>query len=171
MKKVIKIILITITSIVLLGTIFAVVDYIRAKNGENPIFIYRSNNINSEGYFIATEYYGLGYKIVVCDRCIDENVIFMPLYFGAYAWFIGMPVDKLNGRWFHANNNDIYLSFDGVGYYTLSVDNKVTEKGTYALDDDSVILTPSKGDDVGNCTIKNNYHELHCDKYAEIFMQ
>ena len=88
MKKVIKIILIVIASIVILGALFGTVDYIRAKNGKKPIFTYRNTNINSEGYFIATEYYGLGYAIVICDRCIDDKVIFMPLYLGGYAWFI-----------------------------------------------------------------------------------
>ena len=37
MKKVIKIILIVIASIVLLGAIFGTVDYIRAKNGKTNV--------------------------------------------------------------------------------------------------------------------------------------
>jgi hypothetical protein len=39
----------------------------------------------------------------------------MPFGMGTYAWFIGMSVDKLSGQWFNANNNDIYMSIDGVG--------------------------------------------------------
>lgn len=89
MKKVIKIILIVIASIVLLGAIFGTVDYIRAKNGKKPMFAYRNVNVNDEGYFVATEYYGLGYAIVICNKYCDKNVTFMPLYLGGYAWFIG----------------------------------------------------------------------------------
>ena len=74
MKKVIKIILIVIASIVLLGAIFGTVDYIRAKNGKKPMFAYRNVNVNDEGYFVATEYYGLGYAIVICNKYCDKNV-------------------------------------------------------------------------------------------------
>lgn len=42
-----KIILISIASIVLLGAIFGTIDYIRAKSGKRPIFIYRNTNKNN----------------------------------------------------------------------------------------------------------------------------
>ena len=81
-----------------------------------------------------------------------------------------MPVDKLNGRWFDAYSNDLYMSFDGVGNYALSDHNKVTANGTYIIKDNKVTLNEDNGE-LGNCTIENDYHELHCDKYTEIFMK
>ena len=166
----------------MLGIIFGTIDYIFAKNGKTPIFKIKSVGYTKENLFLentgyrygglrynATEYYGLGYKVVVCDSC-DKQVYFMPFGIGTYAWFIGVPIDKLNGRWFHATNNDIYLMFDGVGYYTFTVNSKLKEEGKYNLEDDSVTLT-SKNKEIINCTIKNNYHELYCDKYAELFMK
>lgn len=90
MKKIIRIILIVIASIVVLCAILGIIDHSRATSGKEPIFVFRNVNIYSEGQLVATEYYGLGYKIVVCDRnCVDNRVVFMPLYLGAYAWFIG----------------------------------------------------------------------------------
>jgi hypothetical protein len=89
-KKVIKIILIIITLIVVLCAIFGAVDYSRAKNGKKPIFIFHNENINSKNELVAIAYYGLGYKLIVCNKYCDANkVVFMPLYLGTYAWFIG----------------------------------------------------------------------------------
>jgi hypothetical protein len=140
------------------------------NSGKDELFIQNEESPYSGIRYNATEYYGLGYKIVVCDSC-EKTVYFMPFGIGTYAWFIGIPVDRMDGRWFHSHNNDIYLSFDGVGHYALSTYEKVTEEGTYTLDDDSVVLTPKSNDDIGKCTIKNNYHELHCDKYTQVFMK
>lgn len=90
MKKVIKIILVIIILIVVLCAIFGAVDYSRAKNGKKPIFIFRNESIGSKDEIVATAYYGLGYKLIVCNKyCIDDKVVFMPLYLGTYAWFIG----------------------------------------------------------------------------------
>lgn len=183
-NKIIMIILTTITLTVVFGTISGTVDYIRTKNGNLPIFSLTSYGYSKHEAFLdgdedssysglqynATEYYGLGYKLVVCDSC-EKSVYFMPFGIGTYAWFIGMPVDKLDGRWFHAHSNDIYLSFDGVGYYALLTNDKIIEEGTYKLDEGSVTLNPKNSDNIGTCTIKNNYHELHCDNYTDVFMK
>jgi hypothetical protein len=182
-NKIILIIFTVIASILLLGTILGTTDYIIAKNGKAPIFTFNSIGFEKNEFFIendessysgyrynATEYYGLGYKIVVCDSC-DKSVYFMPFGIGTYAWFIGMPVDKLDGRWFHAHSNDIYLSFDGVGHYSLLTNDKITEEGTYTLDNDSLTLTLTNEYGIGNCTIENNYQELHCDNYDDVFMK
>lgn len=78
-KKIILIILIVIASIVILGTIFGIVDYFRARSGKKPIFIYHTVNVTSfdvmvEGFedtassnIKSAEYYGIGYKITTCD--------------------------------------------------------------------------------------------------------
>jgi len=90
MKKAIKVTLIIITLIVVLCAIFGAVDYNRAKNGKKPIFTFHNESINSKNEIVATAYYGLGYKLIVCNKyCIDDKVVFMPFYLGTYAWFIG----------------------------------------------------------------------------------
>lgn len=71
-NKIILITSIVFASIVALGTIFYIigtVDYIRATNGKKPIFVYRTLNVqksdvNKEG----TDYYGIGYKVSLCDN-------------------------------------------------------------------------------------------------------
>jgi transcriptional regulator with XRE-family HTH domain len=77
-----KIILITsifISSIVILGTILYIlgtVDYIRAMNGKKPIFIYHTvSALDSATNIEGTEYYGIGYKISLCDNK-KNNYIF-----------------------------------------------------------------------------------------------
>jgi transcriptional regulator with XRE-family HTH domain len=78
-NKIILIISIVIASIIILGTIFYIigtVDYIRAMNGKKPIFVYHTVSaldpaVNIEG----TEYYGVGYKISLCDNK-KNNYIF-----------------------------------------------------------------------------------------------
>lgn len=183
-KRILLIVSITVATIGLFGIIFGTVDYVMARNGKTPIFSLRSFGYSKQESFLdvdenshyggilynAKEYYGLGYKLVVCDSC-DKPVYFMPLGIGTYSWSIGVPIDRMNGRWFHAYSNDIYMFFDGIGHYSLSTGQKTSEEGTYTVGGDSVTLTPSSGSDIGNCTIQNNYHELHCDKYADIFMK
>lgn len=73
MKKIIQIILIVIASIVILGIIFAVIDYFISRSGKKPIFIYHTVNVlhedvNKEG----TEYYGIGYKVTICDNSTEN---------------------------------------------------------------------------------------------------
>lgn len=182
MKKILKVIGIVLLSLVLLGVVFGTIDYIRAKNNKVPIFSFRSYGFSEEEVYVedgnseysgvrygATEYYGLGYKIVVCYSC-NKDVYFMPLYIGTYAWFIGMPVDKLNGKWFDAYSNDLYLYFDGIGNYSLTDHNNITAKGTYIIEDEKVILNENNGKKV-ECSIKNNYYELYCNGYTERFMK
>lgn len=72
MKKKNKIILITsivIVSTVVLFTIFGVVDYNRALNGKNPIFIYHTTKVKSfEDSIESIDYYGIGYRVSICDN-------------------------------------------------------------------------------------------------------
>lgn len=181
MKRTIKIIIISLILLIIFGILFGTIDYIRAKNDKTLIFVYKTYDRTEEHVFVgeesmysgvrygAKEYYGLGYKIVVCYSC-EKSVYFMPFGIGSYAWFIGENVDKLNGRWFHGYSNDIFLLFDGVGYYDYVEDDQINESGTYKIEDDKVILNPSNGE-TGSCTIEKNYHELHCNKYAELFIK
>jgi len=78
-NKIILITTIVIASIVLLGTILYIigtVDYIRATNGKKPIFTYRTVNVpHLDALKEETEYYGIGYKITLCDNQ-KENYIF-----------------------------------------------------------------------------------------------
>lgn len=95
MKKVIKIVLIVIAVILILGAIFGATDYLCLKNDEKPIFIYQTKATENNGSLIFTEYYGFGYKIVVTDSHVEDNVIFMPFGIGSYAWFIGSDTELI----------------------------------------------------------------------------
>lgn len=125
MKKTIKIILIIIASIVLLGTIFGTVDYIRAINGKKPIFIYRNGNIYKESNLTITEYYGLGYKIIICKENCDKPITIMPLYLGTYAWFIGADyitnVEVVKTKKCD-NKAKLYYTVDNRNIYTYCLD-------------------------------------------------
>ena len=78
-RKFIFIILIVMASIVILGTIFGIVDYFRAKSGKKPIFIYHTANITNYDVQMAgfedtaspnktsAVYYGVGYNVSICD--------------------------------------------------------------------------------------------------------
>lgn len=77
-----KIILMTSIVIILLVILVAIfyiigtVDYIRATNGKKPIFIYRTVNVSHlDVYKEGTEYYGIGYKISICNN-ETSNYIF-----------------------------------------------------------------------------------------------
>jgi transcriptional regulator with XRE-family HTH domain len=78
-NKIILIVSIVIASIVILSTIFYIigtVDYIRATNGKKPIFVYRTVNVSySDANKEGTDYYGIGYKISLCDSQ-NEKYIF-----------------------------------------------------------------------------------------------
>lgn len=86
-NKIILIISITVVSIVLLCSIFGIIDYNRVENGKKPIFTFHSVVVSAEDRVIVTEYYGLGYKIATFSSV--EKPRFLPLYLGSYAWFIG----------------------------------------------------------------------------------
>lgn len=154
MKKVVKVILIVIASIVLLGAIFGTVDYIRAKNGKKPIFIYRSVNIYDVGIYdenslTITEYYSLGYKMIVCKKDCDKPVTMMPLYLGAYAWFIGadyitdFEVIKTeecdNNAQLYYNNGDINIYSYCLDKINVSKNNNKIELKEYLKTDSDAI--------------------------------
>ena len=182
--KVFLILITIIASILVLGIISGTIDYIRAVNGKEPVFTIKrlgyteqrtfledeEDSPYSGRYFNATEHYGLGYKLVVCETC-KKTVYLMPLWIGSYEWSIGIPVDKLNGRWFYAHNNDVSMYMDGMGTYSITKNNQITEEGTYILNDDLALLKSLDNKKVTNCTIKSNYHELHCDRHNDIFMK
>jgi hypothetical protein len=93
MKKRIKIILCVIASVLLLGTIFGVVDYNRVNNDKLPIFVI---HIPKDGNW--NEYYGLGYVVAINEDCQGDYVKFGP-YFSAHACFIGME-QEIEGEQF-----------------------------------------------------------------------
>ena len=76
MKK--YIILVIITLIVLVAT-FALIDYTKVKNNEEPIFCMYTSQYDDGG---TTEYFGLGYKI------IDFNTLFGFDEVKIGTWFI-----------------------------------------------------------------------------------
>ncbi|MDD4706216.1 MAG: hypothetical protein PHS24_03290 [Bacilli bacterium] len=132
MKKGLKIALITITLIVLLGTVFAFIDYTRLKNDKKPIFIYRNVHVYTNTKLLGVEYYGLGYSIFDCKECMKKIKI-NPLYFSTYAWFISssdidnvkiIESEKCNSK------AELYYSFsDNRNVYTYCLDDiKITEK-------------------------------------------
>lgn len=62
-KKVMKIILTVIGALIILGVIFANIDYNRIKNDKKPIIaIYMGKNDDTK----IEQYYGLGYTITKC---------------------------------------------------------------------------------------------------------
>lgn len=61
MKKGVKIALIIVGIVVILGLIFFVVDFNRAKNQERPIFCIKGETYRDGG---TVEYWGLGYKVI-----------------------------------------------------------------------------------------------------------
>ena len=68
MKSKVKTSLIVITTIMLIGIIFGVIDYIRTTKEKKPLFIFRTVNISdNDALKKGKEFYGIGYKIIVCD--------------------------------------------------------------------------------------------------------
>lgn len=60
---------IVIASIVVLLTIFGVIDYNKALNGKKPIFIYHTAKVfNVESNIESINYYGIGYMVSICDN-------------------------------------------------------------------------------------------------------
>ena len=58
-----------IFSILIILYILGTIDYIRSINNKEPIFIYhRVNTSNSDVDKLGKEYYGIGYKITICDN-------------------------------------------------------------------------------------------------------
>jgi hypothetical protein len=71
-KKIIKTILIIAISLIVLGFIFANIDYSRIKKYQKPFFaIYMGKN----KFTNADMYYGLGYTIIKCPEITDPNII------------------------------------------------------------------------------------------------
>lgn len=124
MKKTKKNILIFIFSIVLLGIIFGTTDYIRAINGEKPIFKYHEVNIFNDERLTVTEYYGLGYKIALFSN--EEKPKFLPFGFGSYAWFIGLndivSIDTTNTEKCD-NKAKLYYTEENRKIYTYCLDS------------------------------------------------
>lgn len=62
-----------------------------------------------------------------------------------------------------------YLTLDGEGKYKLEM-AETTETGTYSLNGDSLVLQNEEKLITETCRIKNK-EELHCDKYAYLYVR
>lgn len=61
-----------------------------------------------------------------------------------------------------------YLTLDGEGKYKLEM-AETTETGTYTLNGDNLVLQNEEKLITETCKIKNK-EELHCDKYAYLYV-
>lgn len=131
----------------LLGTIFGTVDYIRATNGKKPIFKYRSINVYdvyNEGELTITEYYGLGYKIVMFSS--DEKPKFLLFGLGTYAWFIGNESDvnfEINIKEQDKKSDDIILK-ELASSYKKSGEIVSSKIYSYGLDEIKITIDNKK---------------------------
>ncbi|MDD2409303.1 MAG: hypothetical protein PHD03_01100 [Bacilli bacterium] len=137
MKKGFKITLIIITSIVLLGTIFAFFDYARLKNDKKPVFSYRHVNIYNDTKFMGTKYYGLGYSIFDCKIC-DKKINVGPLYLSTYAWFIEngnvTSIDVIKRENCGSKAKKYYFFDDKRSIYTYCLDDiKITDENNNTI--------------------------------------
>ncbi|HHT38120.1 MAG TPA: hypothetical protein GXZ95_01740 [Mollicutes bacterium] len=76
-KKRVKIMLVFLATIVVLGVIFGIVDYNRAKQNKAPLFAIRVNAYYDGG---SKEYYGLGYKVIECNTLSGDDSIHIGFY-------------------------------------------------------------------------------------------
>ena len=67
MKKILKILL----AIIFVWVLIFVIDFISIKTSKKPIFVI-SKTINRDSN--STEYKGLGYKVIVCEKDEDKKV-------------------------------------------------------------------------------------------------
>ena len=72
-----KDLLIVLGSIILLVTIFSVVDYFRVKDGKSPFFAIKGATYRDGG---SADYFGVGYKIIQCHTLSGDESI----HFGFY---------------------------------------------------------------------------------------
>ena len=86
MKKAINIICIIITTIIILGITFFIIDYTRAKGGKRPIFCIPSlAGLYKDGGTV--EYFGIGYKVIDFNRLGGYDEIKIGTYFMNYNDF------------------------------------------------------------------------------------
>lgn len=75
-----------------------------------------------------------------------------------------------NGEYIYANNTKpLYLNLYKNGNYKLEMDDFI-ETGMYSLNNDKLVLKNKDGLITENCILKNE-NELHCDKYASIYIK
>lgn len=75
-----------------------------------------------------------------------------------------------NGQFIYANNTKpLYLNLYKNGNYKIEMENFI-ETGTYSLNNDKLFLKNKDGLITENCVLKNN-NELHCDKYASLYIK
>lgn len=127
--KIFKKNLIMIVFLILVLVIFGVVDYTRAKNDKKPIFVFKVKDVVVKEDFIAKEYYGLGYMIVICDKFCSDKVTFMPLYLGGYAWFKGVEdgIEVINKEECD-NKSELYHSLENINIYTYCLEDVTVNK-------------------------------------------
>lgn len=101
MKKRNKIILCIVLGIIILGTIFGIVDYSRIRNGEKPLFMVKQYDKNG----VQINYYGLGYKAsgtLVYSTEYQISSVRFGLWF--YSWEIE-DTKKLDDNLINPNNS------------------------------------------------------------------
>jgi hypothetical protein len=83
-----------------------------------------------------------------------------------YTYIVGYK----DGHYIYSDNSTPFsLNLDGKGNYTLEMGEN-TEIGTYSFNQGNVVLQNEDGLITENCQIKNN-NELHCDKYASLYIK
>lgn len=87
-NKIILIASVVIILFILFGILFGIADYMIAKNGKKPIFSKQKVTwAEGQNETTAAVYFGLGYKLVVCNVCEkDRSLYVMPFGIGEYPY-------------------------------------------------------------------------------------
>lgn len=86
MKKILKIILITLLVIILIDLIALIVDSKRIRKNKEPIFILKKEQYRDGG---TKEFYGLGYKIIKYNKLNGYNKMHVGSWFLKYDTNLG----------------------------------------------------------------------------------
>lgn len=143
-NKVILITSIMIISILMLGTIFGIIDYNRTKNRKTPLFAVKIKDAESK------EYYGLGYKVIKCNTLIGDESI----HFGFYNMnidetcknesinFEENPIDDLERE--HIINQSVNFKNLTIEKQKEIIGNIIREKVNQDFINDEYIVEVSK---------------------------
>lgn len=119
MKKILKILL----AIILVWILIFIIDFISIKTSKKPIFVI-SKTINRDSN--STEYKGLGYKVIVCEKDEDKKVTIggFGLKNSCEVEVKKTDAEKFSGEYTNVDNTNLFV------YRTSSEIINILKNGT-----------------------------------------
>ena len=146
MTKIFKKTIIFMSIVIILGLLCFVIDFVRVKNQQEPIFCIRKTIYRDGG---TKEFYGLGYKVISFNKFLNDGNIFKRIVIGNWNIQYKDYEEQWNNSELKFKDIELYNNLNGY----MSSTNTDFEEGREILR----ILESLEFNEEINKNLENNY--------------